>query len=184
MGPLGSNDGMCGLTSRDRRDRRELAHYSVPCEVTKRRELSANQRGPSPDTRSANTLIPDITASETMRNTCSLFKPPSVWHICYNSPNWLRQELRLGRQEGRWEKQNKTSRKHVFPGKILISLWKLYSVELKWLTPLGLLKESFFFQDIIRATQVSLGHAKGQLSTMRSAQQPLEKTWKWALADL
>lgn len=41
---MGSNDGVCGLTSRDRRERRELAHYSVPCEVTKRRELSANQR--------------------------------------------------------------------------------------------------------------------------------------------
>lgn len=43
-----------------------------------------------PDTKAPNTPILGFPASRNAQNKSWLFKPPSLWYICYSSPNWQR----------------------------------------------------------------------------------------------
>ena len=60
--------------------------FSLPCENTIGRQLSANQEaggGVSPDTQSPSAMSLDFPASGTLRTECLLSKPPKPWYrIC------------------------------------------------------------------------------------------------------
>ena len=47
-------------------------------------------RGSSPETYLVGILILNFPAFRTVRNKFLMFKPPSLWYLCYSCPNWLR----------------------------------------------------------------------------------------------